>query len=555
MCSGEKTFSFSETQEINKMKNAKLRCFFLFLFLSCSLLVIGNPDCPFCRKGLEDNQMVSKGRFRCGHDAFFHAECANAYRLGDGTAPKKTLTCPQCQSSRSSKANSASSSDILTGQKSKRKSTASKVGDSNKKTKQQFEPYFGRFTPKPVVRETLLPNVHCGICQKSILDSRFQGVKVFLPCTTDQFVHFDCVFDKALQNEEVDKIRFECPICHGQHVVSWSQIYQAISRENPLVVQAKNLNDDETQISSNGEEEARKAWDGVFVPMFYDAIEKCDGQTTKILLESAVSPNVQNSEGHRPLHFSIDWGCEEIFRLLISKGALIDGRDDEEKTALHHAAAFDDSDNFIKALLQMNVDVDAKDSDEKTPLHYCTESQFVVCIYYLLKYKASVSLTDSEGNTALHFAVEQVEDEFTAFAGESMIPRESIQLKIVQLLLNAGADVDALNDDSVTPLMIASIEGSADVLKLLVAKSRNLELQDHTGYTALFYSIQSFRSDKVGLLLEHGANYNHLSVNSQSVFDVATTETMKSFLKESIEKLKESGQVNSRTTIVQEGDT
>ena len=61
------------------------------------------------------------------------------------------------------------------------------------------------------------------------------------------------------------------------------------------------------------------------------------------------------------------------------------------------------------------------------------------------------------GNTALLATVVQ---------GEAMI---------VQLLINAGSDVNRVNQDGWTPLVCASLFGHLDVVKLLVEASANTE--------------------------------------------------------------------------------
>lgn len=67
---------------------------------------------------------------------------------------------------------------------------------------------------------------------------------------------------------------------------------------------------------------------------------------------------------------------------------------------------------------------------------------------YLIKRGASVSLTDREGNTALHFCETS---------------------RMAKLLVDNGADLRASNENDETPADVAMEEGFEDVLTFLVS--------------------------------------------------------------------------------------
>ncbi len=72
---------------------------------------------------------------------------------------------------------------------------------------------------------------------------------------------------------------------------------------------------------------------------------------------------------------------------------------------------------------------------------------------------------------------------FTALMGAS----SEGKIAAMEYLLSQGADVNAKNDDGVTPLMLAATE-SVDAVKLLVDAGANIDAQDNQGYTALYYA-------------------------------------------------------------------
>ena len=86
---------------------------------------------------------------------------------------------------------------------------------------------------------------------------------------------------------------------------------------------------------------------------------------------------------------------------------------------------------------------------------------------------------------------------------------DDTSLKIVQLLLKNGADVDNCNSSGVTPLMQACHDGSEETAALLLKYNANVEAKDNDGRTAIFYAVTRHVSpsdDFVKMLYKAGAD-------------------------------------------------
>jgi ankyrin repeat protein len=105
--------------------------------------------------------------------------------------------------------------------------------------------------------------------------------------------------------------------------------------------------------------------------------------------------------------------------------------------------------------------------------------------------KADVNAVQTDGTTALHWAVERDDAELT------------------DMLLKAGARVSTRTREGVTPLQLAAINGSAAMLDRLLKAGAdpNLPLTP-AGDSALMMAARTGKTDALRLLVESGANVN-----------------------------------------------
>jgi ankyrin repeat protein len=80
-------------------------------------------------------------------------------------------------------------------------------------------------------------------------------------------------------------------------------------------------------------------------------------------------------------------------------------------------------------------------------------------------------------------------------------------IDIVKYLLNKGANVNAKsNEEGFTPLMTATVLGSAEIVKLLLAtKHIDINAKDKDGLTAMMYAKKTGYFEIASLLKRTGA--------------------------------------------------
>ena len=75
------------------------------------------------------------------------------------------------------------------------------------------------------------------------------------------------------------------------------------------------------------------------------------------------------------------------------------------------------------------------------------------------------------------------------------------QLKIAQTLIAQGAEVDWIDREGVTPLILASFKGHVELVKLLLSQGADTTIHDQWNRTALDYAVRRGEDDEIAQLL------------------------------------------------------
>lgn len=166
------------------------------------------------------------------------------------------------------------------------------------------------------------------------------------------------------------------------------------------------------------------------------------GQSPYIRLEDALRADGRyvvtvDEEGHSPLFFAAETGDTEAVTLLIQHGAEINRPDRWSITSLMAATWFNNS-NCVAVMLEAGADVNYCNEYSETALFFSAQSGHTLCAELLLRAGANANvLVPYQLGSLLHTV---------AYYGHA---------EMVDLLINYGADVEARNDSSRTPLAAA----------------------------------------------------------------------------------------------------
>ncbi len=237
-----------------------------------------------------------------------------------------------------------------------------------------------------------------------------------------------------------------------------------------------------------------------------------------MLLKRGADPNSRADGGMTALMFATEMGDSLLVRLLVLNGADLELTYVEGTTPLL-VAVLNQHFELVHFLLQKGANPNHQDDVKGTALIYAAAINDYQTADLLLFYGASDTLTDREGNTPLMTAV---------FFGN---------LATADVLLQNGVNPDVPDKELNSPLMIAAQQGDREMIHLLLEHEADLEKVNKHNYTPLAFAI-GFKQDSAAMvLIDSGANVNHLIFAKQNLCDLALKQNQKIVLG----KLKERG--------------
>lgn len=208
------------------------------------------------------------------------------------------------------------------------------------------------------------------------------------------------------------------------------------------------------------------------------------------------SPNSHSSSApldralNQKFHVAALSGNLDTLQELFTKSHIpIDCRDRENSTALllscargHYACA--------EYLLANGAEPNARRITGASPLYFASLYHHTRIVELLLnKYKAIVDLPTFDGSTPLHVACERGYDD------------------VVQLLIDAQANINAKMNDGTTAFMLACQNGHLSIVQMLISTGKcNVSIQRLDGVTPLFLIVQNGHEQIFDYLIEKADN-------------------------------------------------
>ncbi|MBP5274008.1 MAG: ankyrin repeat domain-containing protein [Abditibacteriota bacterium] len=250
-----------------------------------------------------------------------------------------------------------------------------------------------------------------------------------------------------------------------------------------------------------------------FTPLHYAV---CFNQLniTKLLINNRANLDCRDIEGYTPIYYAAQNKSEEIFNLLLRRGASTAAT---EKTTLLHMAAYGGNINIIKSLLERKLSTVAKDDQNLLPIDYSAAAGHDEAVLLLadnmpeeeISLNTLLPLLVGEKKELLKNLFGRIKDK-NRFNTDKDSPARIIAqystADMMAFLEEQGVDITYVSPQGNSALQEAAAAGNLEVLKLLIEKGMDINAPvASTGFTPIMTACCSDNSDIVKYLASRGA--------------------------------------------------
>ncbi|OQE18125.1 hypothetical protein PENFLA_c022G00387 [Penicillium flavigenum] len=259
---------------------------------------------------------------------------------------------------------------------------------------------------------------------------------------------------------------------------------------------------------------------GGYGTALYAALQKGHKKVAQILLNRGADVNVQGGEYGNALRAASWEGHEDVVQLLLDGGADVNLEGGYFGNALQ-TASWKGHGRIVQILLDRGADINARCGRFGSALQAALSEEHEEVVQILKDRGANISAQGGKNINELeklpcedHMGVVQVlsdrggnfntdEDLGSALRAASLEGHE----KVVEMLLNRGADVNAQGGEFGNPLQAASCQGHDKVVQILLDRGADMNTQCGRFGNALHAAFSEGHEEVMQMLLDRGARY------------------------------------------------
>lgn len=218
-------------------------------------------------------------------------------------------------------------------------------------------------------------------------------------------------------------------------------------------------------------------------------------ELVEYLVDVGANLEATNEWNGTALYFAAQSENKELVELLLSKGTQVKSDDPEFRSPLY-PVAYEGNIEIAELLIEHGADVKAVNVNGMTPLHMASHNGQAEMAGLLIDKGADPNAKDNEGRTPLYKGIQNGHFDFT------------------NVLVNKGGDSGCKESHcGQTALHCAAIKGYNDVTKLLIKAGADVNATDNDGCTPLCYACKYGHKELADLLKSKGAKADEVEKN------------------------------------------
>lgn len=286
---------------------------------------------------------------------------------------------------------------------------------------------------------------------------------------------------------------------------------------------------------------------------FIVAIGSGNTELVSYLIDKGFDPNFRTRNGDLAINQPVFRNQPDILKLLIQRGAIINGVFDRYNFAPLHVAAFRGNAELATILLDNGADIDIpKPIDGSSPLQFAIEMQKNEVAKLLVNRGANLSFTDMAGNSLLNAAIMWDNNEMAYYLIERgadytgancaspancpnpvnppLLNAAIRNAEMLNYLLDKGININLTNSEGDTALIMSVYSDSMATMQSLINRKAELDIRNNRGQTAFMVACNASNVLKANLLLTAGCNISLQDADGKSALHYAAINGNKEIL-------------------------
>ncbi|KAL3877486.1 hypothetical protein ACJMK2_035186 [Sinanodonta woodiana] len=228
----------------------------------------------------------------------------------------------------------------------------------------------------------------------------------------------------------------------------------------------------------------------------YQSVCGGDHELTKYLLDRKADPTVITNKGEGILHAGVYGNNSDLMELLLKAGCPINVVNERGEHPLMTAVLNHSDIKIVRSLIEAGSDLNlqCKQAHNMTTLHRAILHYYSEAALLLIDSGCDINIRNDNDQTALYIACEKGNDEIVKRLLEhpkcslkitrtSAIPLHAAVVsghpRIVQMLVDAGCDINLIDVEGLTPVQHATEEHNFHIAKLLLKYNCDLNFHHH----------------------------------------------------------------------------